>query len=312
VNAQSSARNGTQAGAPSEPEPPRRRERRIRPPTRRGQAGPVVTLVGLFLALILWTMALAACSSSSSSPTSTRRPATLHLVAIGDSIPFGQHFCGNCATFDDLYAAHLRRTAKAKVSVENLSQDTEITSTDLRREMNSDAPMRAAVAQADIVTVSVGHNDTPWNSFTDPCDGHGGYPNADWASYRGTCVAKTAADYGRNLASVLAAITVLRAGKPTLVMVTNDYDDIIGDPAVPASADPVVARVVDAFAGTTCRIATAHHAVCIDTYRAFNGPTGRGDATALLEGDHTHPNESGHQLIARLLDRVPLGAISQP
>jgi lysophospholipase L1-like esterase len=169
--------------------------------------------------------------------------------------------------------------------------------------------MRSAVAGANIVTVSVGHNDTPWNSFTDPCDGHGGYPNADWALYRGACVAKTAAYYGRNLASVLAAITVLRAGKPTLMLVTDDYNDIIGDPAVPASADPAVSHVVDAFARTTCRVAAEHHAVCIDTYHAFNGPTGRGDATALLEGDHTHPNETGHQLIARLLDQAPLSPL---
>jgi lysophospholipase L1-like esterase len=256
-------------------------------------------------------LVLGGCGSSgSSAPSSALSKRTLHLVALGDSIPFGQHFCGNCETFDDLYAAHLRHILNAQVSVQNLSQDTEITSTDLRREMGSDTAMRGAVAQADIVTVSVGHNDTPWNSFTDPCDGHGGYPNADWASYRGTCVAKTAADYGRNLASVLAAITVLRAGKPTLIMVTNDYDDIIGDPAVPASADPVVARVVDSFASTTCRIATAHHAVCVETYHAFNGPTGRGDATALLEGDHTHPNETGHQLIAHLLAQVPTEQIA--
>ena len=257
------------------------------------------------------TASSATNGAGSSSAASTPRP-SWHLVALGDSIPFGQHFCGNCATFDDLYAAHLRSNAHANVTVENLSQDTEITSGDLRREITgADAAMRSAVAQANIVTVSVGHNDTPWNSFTDPCDGHGGYPNADWGLYRSACVAKTAAHYGRNLASVLAAITALRAGKPTLVLVTNDYNDIIGDPAVPRSADPAVSHVVDAFARTTCSIAANYHAVCIDTYHAFNGPTGRGDATGLLEGDHTHPNESGHQLIARLLDQSPLDALSQ-
>jgi len=261
--------------------------------------------------LVLTCLVLGGCGSSgSSAQSSAPSKPTLHLVALGDSIPFGQHFCGNCATFGHLYAAHLRHSLRADVTAQNLSQDTEITSTDLRREMNSDTAMRAAVAQADIVTVSVGHNDTPWNSFTDPCDGRGGHLNADWASYRGKCVARTAADYGRNLASVLAAITVLRAGKPTLIMVTNDYDDIIGDPAVSTSADPAVAHVVDAFAGTTCRIAIAHRAVCIDTYHAFNGPTGRGDATALLEGDHTHPNEAGHQLVAHLLAQVPTDQIA--
>jgi len=264
--------------------------------------------VSLAVPLLLAVVFLTGCGSSGSvSAVSASTHPSWHLVALGDSIPFGQHFCGNCAAFDDLYAAHLRSSANVHVTVENLSQDTEITSMDLRREITgTDAAMRSAVAGANIVTVSVGHNDTPWNSFTDPCDGHEGYPNADWALYRGACVANTAAQYGRNLASVLAAITVLRAGKPTLMLVTNDYNDIIGDPAVPASADAAVSRVVDAFARTTCRVAAEHHAVCIDTYHAFNGPTGRGDATGLLEGDHTHPNETGHQLIARLLNHAPL------
>lgn len=261
---------------------------------------------------LLAALSLAGCGSSAHSPASAASAHyRWHLVALGDSIPFGQHFCGNCATFDDLYAAHLRSSAHANVTVENLSQDTEITSGDLRREITgADAPMRSAVAQANIVTVSVGHNDTPWNTSTDPCDGHRGGPTANWASYHGSCLAKTARHYGANLAAILTAVNKLRAGKPTLVLVTNDYDDIIGDPTVPASDDHWVVGVVNAFAHTTCRIAAELHAVCIDTYHAFNGANGRGDATPLLEGDHTHPNESGHQLIAHLLAQVPTRQIA--
>jgi lysophospholipase L1-like esterase len=264
------------------------------------------------LVLMVTCMLLAGCDSSgSSAPSSASSKPTLHLVALGDSIPFGQHFCGDCATFIDLYAANLERQNGARVTTQNLSQDTEITSRDLAREIGTDASMRNAVADADVVTVSVGHNDTPWNTGTDPCDGHKGYPNAGWATYHGTCLAKTVAHYGRNLATVLAGITTLRAGKPTLILVTNDYDDIIGDPAVPASVDPIVIRVVTDFARTTCRIAAQHQAMCIDTYHAFNGPAGKDAATRLLESDHTHPNEAGHQLIAHLLAQVPTDQLPQ-
>lgn len=171
--------------------------------------------------------------------------------------------------------------------------------------------MRRAVADADIVTVSVGHNDTPWNTDTDPCDGHKGYPNAGGATYRGTCLAKTVAGYGRNLATVLTGIATLRAGRPTLILVTNGYDDIIGDPAVPASVDPIASRVVTDFARTTCRIAPRHQAICIDTYHAFNGADGKDAATRLLEQDHTHPNEAGHRLIAHLRAQVPAIQVPQ-
>ena len=108
------------------PKPPRWRGRPARPLTLRGRARPVVTLVAIFVTSIPWTMALAACGSASSSPISKPRPATLHLVAIGDSIPFGQHFCGDCQTFVDLYGAYVRRRVGVPVAVSNLSQDTEI------------------------------------------------------------------------------------------------------------------------------------------------------------------------------------------
>lgn len=308
MNARSSARNAAQPGAPGESEPPRRWERCIRPLTLRRQVGTVVTLVGLFVTLIPWTLALAACgssSSSSSSPTSTRPPATLHLVAIGDSIPFGQHFCGDCQTFVDLYGSYVRRRIGVPVAVRNLSQDTEINSSDLRREMLSNPSMRDAVAAAGIVAVSIGHNDTPWNSSTDPCHS-GGYPNQTWADYKGACVRRTVDLYRRNLTTVLATIHALRKGRPTLVLVTNDYEDLIGDPAVPKSAYQITRKIVSAFARTTCHVASAERASCIDTYRAFNGVHGLANPSRLLEPDHTHPNETGHQLIASLLEKVNL------
>jgi lysophospholipase L1-like esterase len=60
-------------------------------------------------------------------------------------------------------------------------------------------------------------------------------------------------------------------------------------------------RVLDAYSALTCRIARRHQAVCIDTYHRFNGARGVRNAGALLAGDHTHPNEQGHVVIARLL-----------
>jgi lysophospholipase L1-like esterase len=267
--------------------------------------------VGLFLTSILWTLALTACGSSSSSPMSPPRPATLHLVAIGDSIPFGQHFCGGCETFVDLYGAYVKRRIGVPVAVRNLSQDTEINSSDLRREMLSSSSMRDAVAAARIVTVSIGHNDTPWNSSTDPCHS-GGYPNQTWMDYKGACVRRSVDLYRRNLATVLATIQTLRKGQPTLVLVTNDYEDLIGDPAVPTSAYQITRNIVAAFAQTTCHVAKVEHAICIDTYQAFNGAHGLANPSSLLEADHTHPNETGHQLIATLLEKVNLAPITRP
>ena len=164
--------------------------------------------------------------------------------------------------------------------------------------------MRNAVAQADIITLTIGHNDTPWNSLDDPCDGKGGY---SWARYHGTCLQKTATAFRKNVSATLAAIAALRKGRPTAIRVTNDYNDLIGyngqigDPATPRLAYLAVKHAVDLFAAISCRLAAQYHAVCADTYHAFNGPHGLRDAGPLLAPDHTRPSQRGHNLIAALL-----------
>jgi lysophospholipase L1-like esterase len=236
---------------------------------------------------------------------------TLHLIAIGDSLPYGQADCGDCSTFIELFGKALGRATGTKVDVQNLSEHTDIDSTYLHRELDSSSALRSAVAGADAITVTIGHNDPPWNSYTDACDGKGGYPNAAWAKYDTRCLTGNVNRYATNLESILSQIRKLRRGKPTLLRVTNDYNDLIGDPQVPKSAYPIAKRFKDAYAARTCAIAGKHGAICIDTYHAFNGPSGTRDAGDLLSAkDHTHPNARGHRLVAALLIRAgfaPLG-----
>jgi hypothetical protein len=97
----------------------------------------------------------------------------------------------------------------------------------------------------------------------------------------------------KNVSATLAAIAALRKGRPTAIRVTNDYNDLIGyngqigDPATPRSAYLAVKHAVDLFAAISCRLAAQYHAVCADTYHAFNGPHGLRDAGPLLAPDHT-------------------------
>jgi lysophospholipase L1-like esterase len=159
--------------------------------------------------------------------------------------------------------------------------------------------MRAAVAGADIVIVTIGHNDTPWNATDDDCDGDS--PTFTWAAYAGACVTALAARHERELGHVLGTIELLRAGKPTAIRVTTDYNDIIGWPQAPAAATDPSVEVLDAFFAATCRAAEAHGAVCVDVYHSFNGSLGRGAAGELLAEDYTHPSGIGQRRIADLL-----------
>src|SRR5262249_17900373 len=112
------------------------------------------------------------------------------------------------------------------------------------------------------------------------------------------------ASFQRNLDAILSSVRSLRAGKPTLLRVTDDYNDLIGDPKVPSSAYPNAERFFDTYSAIACKLARKYAGICIDTYHAFNGPQGRKDAGSLLAPDHTHPSAAGHRLIARLLEQA--------
>jgi lysophospholipase L1-like esterase len=241
---------------------------------------------------------------------------TLKLVAIGDSLPFGHQDCGGCRTFPELYGEAIGRQTGATVDTENLSEHIGLTSDGLRREILGSDPFRRSIARADIITVTIGHNDTPWNRTDDSCDGDNPFPPRDWGPYDSACVHKTAREYGRNLDRILTEIDALRGGKPTAVRVTDDYNDVIGDPHIGDAAGAAALRasrgVVGAYSTLTCRIAQRHHAVCVDTYHRFNGDRGVRDAAELLAEDHTHPNPMGHRVIAGLLARTGVSPLAGP
>lgn len=252
----------------------------------------------LLMPALASTLALAAPAEASHR---TAHPRPLRLIAIGDSLPYGQYDCNYCLTFVQRFGKGLAKATHRGVLVSNLSEHTGIDSSDLRRQLLSSRLLRRAVATTDAITITIGHNDTPWNSDHDPCDGSAVSPDVEWTSYTAACAQASADAYGTNLDQILKTVRALRRHKRTLIRVTNDYNDIIGDPTVPSSGIAPSKLVVEAQAAKTCALAVKYSAICIDTYHAFNGSDGLRDAGPLLASDHTHPNAAGHRLIARLL-----------
>jgi lysophospholipase L1-like esterase len=231
-------------------------------------------------------------------------PRTWRLVALGDSIPFGGRYCGDCTPYPTLLARSLRTQSGHPVSVRNLGVPG-LTTAQLVDRVRNDGTVRAALRTADIVTITIGHNDTPWNSRHDPCDGaaawFGPYTNARWSAYTARCVDRLAADHATALRTVLATVRVLRDGQPTLVELTTDWNQVIGEVGIGATARAASKRVLDRYATVTCTVARAWSARCGDVYRAFNGPDGTHAAGANLASDHDHASQRGHQQIAALL-----------
>jgi lysophospholipase L1-like esterase len=225
----------------------------------------------------------------------------LRIVTIGDSIPFARETCDGCTSFTTLFEQMLSDDTSTAVTSQNLSNAGPLISLRLLDRIKDSEPMRAAVADAEIVIVSTGHDDTPWNAIDDGCDGADVVDVLTWHLYTGPCVVQVAQRHEQELGAILDEIAALREGAPTAIRVLTDYNDIIGwERAAPGSTD-TSAEVLDAFHDATCNAAKAHGALCIDVYHAFNGPDGRKAAGDLLAHDYLHPSAKGQKRIAELL-----------
>ena len=235
------------------------------------------------------------------------------LVAIGDSIPFGQFDCGGCPAFPQLFGAWVETTTGIPVQVKNLSSHAGLTTPGLLERLTTSNTYTDAIREAEIITVTIGHNDVPWGALDDGCDGANGFfdgnADASWQVLVGPCLQPEVDRYRRNLDAVLIAVLATREGQPTVIRFTNQYADIPGDPCCPPEATEVSTTIKDAFNKAACEVATTHDIPCIDVYHAFNGPDGSEDAGELLAQDHTHPSALGQQKIAELLEAAGLSPL---
>jgi hypothetical protein len=233
----------------------------------------------------------------------------LRVAVIGDTLA-GQDDCGGCTPYVDLYATSLGTRTGRTVEADNLSTDDALTTAELVTRIRSDDYFRTAVAATDILIVAVGHFDTPWAITTDSCDGANG-DSPPWQQYREPCMTYAAQQQADELKLFLAEARRLRAGRPTVQMVITAYNDWIGRPGAPEAATRPTATTLDAFQEADCAAAAGADASCVDSYHAFNGPEGLSAAGELLAADHTHPSARGHELLARLLDRVDVSKVTE-
>lgn len=244
----------------------------------------------------------AASSPGSSRPTES----SLRLVALGDSISTANG-CPGCETFVDLYSQAIARKTGSAVAVQNLSVPG-ASSADLLSQVQADSATRAAVAQADILTVTIGFNDTPWGRGDDPCHVAPDFPVVKWDEITDDCILSVTEDYEAWLDEILATVTALRAGEPMLLRVTTVYNSVIGDHVDPSWDSPeAIAPSVKAnaaFAEVQCRLAETYGGRCADVLHSINGPKATREARIYLAPDYTHMNQRGHRLTARVLNQL--------
>lgn len=248
-------------------------------------------------------ISLGACGASADPTTSEAPP--LSLVGLGDSIPGAgdqtgtapDGRCATCVSYVVLVGDAASKALGRTVVVTNLATNDGVGSDGLLERVKTDDAPRAALARADIVTITIGTND--WQGA---CDWPGDDP----------CWASGLASVPKNLAAILDEIKDLRKGRPTAIRVTTYYDSYIGNPTNltlvgkpddpwPPEFHPFYRAALETFNKTICGEAEAHGAICVDLAAPFNGPSHDEPATALLLPDHVHPNQAGHDLIAKTI-----------
>jgi len=112
----------------------------------------------------------------------------------------------------------------------------------------------------------------PWAADTDPCG----------AVYDTACIERVEQPFITDLGAILSEIQAIRAGKPTAVRVTTQYNDLLAgpdyDPNWPkvaiAQASRTARTFLDRWNKDLCATAEQHGASCVDIYHAINGPKG--------------------------------------
>ena len=252
-------------------------------------------------------------------------PETWKLVAVGDSYPRAHFACAACKGFIELYAEAITDATGVSVDVDDrtavkLSNVPPVQASHLLHRILTDASLREAIAAADIVVVNVGHNDTPWNRFDNPCDASD--PTAteiEWSMITDACVDRVLGDYKRTLDEIFTQIDTLRGcftasfetmsctdrgHEETMLRMATVYDDWVGWPGAPSEAVDVTARVNRRYVDAQCWVVRLHGGECADVYHVLNGPDGSSDAAEFLEDDHTRLNPRGLQLVADELARL--------
>lgn len=266
------------------------------------------------LAGLLGACAPAATPIPVATATPSLPPTPWSLVVVGDSIGYNSPLvCPGCTGFVDRYADAVSDATHHPVEVRNYSQPM-LKVDALLEELETDTFRREALANADIIVVSIAFNDVPWLRNDDPCDGpSGNLP--DWSKYSTNCAAAAAEAFRPKFESVYAQIAALRSGKPTILRTINRYNDWIGwtgqgGEGVPPEAADATRVVLDAWNSMVCEAAEASYFTCADIYHTFNGRDGLAPSGDLLAKDYTHPSDKGNEVIASALADLGLAPLA--
>ena len=267
------------------------------------------------------TPAPIAVTSSVTSATASSGVRTIHLLVLGDSIPFNSSDdCPGCTAFADEYKQALAKRTGREVAMDNRSRHDGAQLGDLITQVGADSETQQLLAAADVLVISIGFNNmAPWKA-DQPCGGNDQVDDAllmlrTVATYTNRCIDQTVATYGDDYDTLFADLRA-KAKPGAALIALSQYNDWTGWVRTPgyigrkktAVVEHLMIHMYDKWNSMLCASATAHGMICGDVYHAFNGPDGRRAAGALLGDDYTHPSQAGNDKIAEVLEGIDVSS----
>jgi lysophospholipase L1-like esterase len=210
-------------------------------------------------------------------------------VALGDSTPDGY---GVGYSYVDYYAEFIEEDMEVGVEIHNFSRSGETTSMMLER-VRGDEDIRAAIRDAEVITIWTGWNDLkkPLSRFRD--ETCGGEDNLE-------CIREAVEALNGNIDAALDEIVALTSPQRTLIR--------IGDVGIPFVAgwqhkgwfETLQGPCYEVWRDHLIEAAEERGITVVDIYHVLNGPNGDEKMEGVYLSDGFHFNEEGHRLVAEL------------
>ncbi|MFA9444944.1 SGNH/GDSL hydrolase family protein [Egicoccus sp. AB-alg6-2] len=212
-------------------------------------------------------------------------------VALGDSLATG---AGATTSYVEEYAEGLRTRTGVDVELTNFAIDG-WTSQDLLTSLYDDEGVRAAVADADLVSLDIGGNDLLRALplfLSDRCGGDDGLQ----------CFRDATDGFEERWGEILDELLDLRGGDATGIVTLDLYLPFVGDERLADDLERLRPSL-DAVNATIASAADARDIPVAQVHTAFHGEDGQGDPEDdfLISVDGIHPSNAGHRLIAEEL-----------
>ncbi len=220
-------------------------------------------------------------------------------VALGDSTPAGFGVGG--VSYVAYYADHLQEDLGVEVEVRNFARSGETTG-DLLEALRGNVALRAALGEAQVISLWTG-----WNDFWPVLSRFMLVGKVNLEPIRHAVQSLRA-----NFDAILDEILSVRHAGRRIVRIADGANPFVDDWAERGWLEVLQGPCFESWRIPLVEAAKSHGFGVVHTYHAINGPTGAERGGDIFQEDGVHFNPAGHKLLATLHRQTGYTEVATP